>query len=121
MNKFLRSLASFCDKHKLDPKILIGPSLRVIRQWVETLTRNRISVINLRGQTFKGFVFTLASPILNVNGQRSISEIGNRIIVSRLLDRLIASEDSYFSAISGLDTLSKSLSKTISVLRISGI
>ncbi|MGP8283423.1 MAG: PD-(D/E)XK nuclease family protein [Desulfomonilaceae bacterium] len=121
MNKFLRSLASFCDKHKLDPKILIGPSLRVIRQWVETLTRNGISVINLRGQTFKGFVFTLASPILNVNGQRSISEIGNRIIVSRLLDRLIASEDSYFSAISGLDTLSKSLSKTIGALRISGI
>ena len=80
MNKFLRSLASFCDKQKLDPKVLIGPSLRVVRQWVETLTRNRISVINLRVQTFKGFVFTLASPILNVNGQRSISETGNRVM-----------------------------------------
>ena len=47
--------------------------------------------------------------------------VTSRVIVSRLLDRLLESGDSYFSGVSGLDTLSKSLSKTMSALRISGI
>ncbi len=121
MNKFLRALASFCDKHKFDSKIHVAPSLRVGHQWVETLTRNESSIINLQVQTFKGFVFNIANPILTSNGLRSVSDTGALLIISRLLGRLIESGESYFSTIPARDTLSKSLSQTIQTLRIYGI
>jgi len=83
LNKFLRALASFCDKHKFDIKILVAPSLRVGHQWVETLTRNESSILNLQVQTFKGLVFNMANPILTSNGRRSVSDTGALLIDGR--------------------------------------
>ncbi|MCX5873969.1 MAG: hypothetical protein NTY51_12165 [Deltaproteobacteria bacterium] len=121
MNKFIGALASFCGEHRLEQKILIGPSLRVGHQWIENVTRDGFSVTNVRVQTLKGFALSIANLRLASTGQKWISETGAWIIVTRLINELIGTGESYFSALFPRDTLARSLSQTIYSLRISGI
>ena len=121
LNRFTLELSGVCSTHLLEEKWLIAPSLRVGHQWLDTLTLNSLSVLNVRTKTMKGMVLELAGPAMVGKGVSLISDTGSMILVDRILNRLTSNANSYFSSILSSMNFSWTMLSTITAIRLAGL
>src|SRR5262245_11412748 len=97
-SRLVEALVQVCRQRLLDEKWLLGPSLRIGRQWAEQAARSGGQAINLHIQTTRRLALDLAEASVGDRYQ-FLPELGATVLLDRLLDRLRQAGSPYLTTL----------------------
>ena len=121
MNLLIQSIAHVCEKHLLDEKWLVAPSLRAGYQWLDCVSRTGVPVVNLHVKTLERVARDIASPVAFVKGKRILSDLTGAVLVERIWRDLEEEEERYLRSIQPSWELHRSVYSTLKELRMAGV
>jgi len=122
MNLFLETLSEECRKHMFEEKWLIAPDKRSGNQWLETITRNGQSAININVKTIKSMALDIAALKMTQMGVSLISPIEAEVEIDRIWGNLKTTfSNGYLSKLKHDMDLSRAIYKSINSMRLAGL
>ncbi|MDQ1238107.1 MAG: hypothetical protein QG577_291, partial [Thermodesulfobacteriota bacterium] len=121
LNEHCRRLQEVFQRVLVDEKWLLAPSLRVGRQWLDSITMAGTPAINCRVHTVAGMAMKLADSWLESHDLSFLNAKRGVFLVDKTLGRLQSSFKGYFSKLRLGIALSSSVASSISTLRLAGI
>ena len=116
---FLQATAETCQKHLLQPKWLISPSLRIANQWKEQICRGGINTINLRSATLRSLVLDFSSAEVAGMGFKLATTLQcTQVMASVMTECLEKGKLQYFSESNSIEQLAKLLYDSVQDLRL---
>src|SRR5450830_1253707 len=119
-NRLLQELATFCEAHPIDEKILLVPSFAVGTQILDALARSGFAHLNLRPATLFSLALDVAGPLLAADGRRLLSRAQLLAVVESACDEVLKA-DSYFGKLRERVGLHRALHRTLDELRRAGV
>jgi len=119
-NRLLQELATFCEAHPIDEKILLVPSFAVGTQILDALARSGFAHLNLRPATLFSLALEVAGPLLAADGRRLLSRAQLLAVVESACDEVLKA-DSYFGKLRERVGLHRALHRTLDELRRAGV
>jgi len=119
-NRLLQELATFCEAHPIDEKILLVPSFAVGTQILDALARSGSAHLNLRPATLFSLALEVAGPLLAADGRRLLSRAQLLAVVESACDEVLKA-DSYFGKLRERVGLHRALHRTLDELRRAGV
>ncbi|MBN1256217.1 MAG: hypothetical protein JXA52_00775, partial [Planctomycetes bacterium] len=121
LNHFLTNLRAFCAGEKVARKLLLAPSRRIGRQWLEAITRSGQPVLNLQMDELRYIIIQEVSPELARQGLTLIRRRQRELLLDRLFTHQRSSKDSYFFPVNAGQGMTQLLGRVIQDLRLAGI
>jgi hypothetical protein len=118
-NRLLQELATLCEAHPIDEKILLVPSFPIGTQILDALARSGCAHLNLRPETVRSLALELVGPELAKEGIRLASRAQALALVEEASDEAFAS-GSYFHDLRARPGLHRALLATLSELERAG-
>lgn len=118
MTQAAPSLGDVCTAHLLHTKWLLAPSYQIGHQWIESLVRDRGSVVNLQPTTATGLALELIATELTTTGETLADPVGGALITKAAWPQL--SPSGYFGRLLSSVDLSEAVFESISALRLAG-
>ena len=122
----IQSLAKACEANRTAPKWLIAPSARVGNQWITTLARAGVSVLNLHVVTVRGMALDRAQAGMDALGLRYAGTAAIELIIQAAFEsvraRMAADKATpYFTNLKAGPGLVRTMSRTVQDLRLAGM
>ncbi len=121
MNQILDCLTDLCKNRKFHEKWLIAPSLRIGRQWLDSLTLFGANPINFHLKTIRGLAFQLAAGEMEKRKKRLVSGIGLRVMADLAIRKIITGGARYFDGLTITPAFSRVMQSSFSALRAAGL
>lgn len=118
---FLGQLGAVCQDRLLDEKWLLGPSLRVGQQWLDSLTLAGMSVLNCRLFTAPGMALRFAAGVINELGVYFCNDKTQLFLVDGIFGSLSPNLSRYFAKLIPGLSLSKKLCSILNSLELAGL
>ena len=120
LNRLTTDLRSLCSNRPLEEKRLLAPSLRVGRQWLDTVTRAGSPVFNVRIMTVTGFALELAAPEMEKRGLTFAGDTRLGLVLEELLAQR-REEAGYLGRLGPSPGLARMVASSFRDLRLAGV
>ncbi len=121
LTPFLATVRTLCRERLIEEKWLLAPSLRVGRQWLDSLTLSGTAVINCRVCTLAGMAMRFAGPVMNDRGLSYCNDKAQLFLVDSILRSLSRDSSSYFWELRRGLSLSRRVCAMLEALELAGI
>ncbi len=121
MNRFLEALAEICREHPLREKWVLAPNTRSGHQWLESLARSGIPVVNLHVKTLRALARDLAAPAMREKQIRLLSRLGQAILAELVWERFARTGGGYLKNLTPTPRLFERLASTLVEIRCAGL
>lgn len=121
VNRLTQALAEVCERHLLDEKWLVAPSLRVGHQWLEAVARAGQPCVNVRVKTLTTLALELAEPEMISGGLTLLPDRGATILIDRAWGRLSKAGPGYLSALKPSIALAETFYGSLMALGLAGL
>ncbi len=117
----IRALSLLSEEFIFEEKWLIAPSLRVGRQWLDSLTLCGHSALNFRTKTMKALAIELAGPEKSTSDCKLITGPGQTVLIHTILKDISSKDNAYFKILPAGVGLPNIVSSSIQSLRMAGV
>lgn len=119
---FMENLAKAVAKHPFEEKLLIAPSQRVGRQWLDQAAKLTGCVLNVRVISLRRLMLDFAQPVLDKTGGRPATREGQlRLVGQTIADMNRGDGSGYFSRLPPSLAFTESLLRSLEDLEIAGV
>ena len=121
LNLLTRSLREICKNHIVEEKWLIAPTRRVGLQWLDSVSRSGMPVLNVRVKSLQSLALELAADEMVRMGMMFLYGVRGEVLISCVFGRLKEEGDGYLSLLDPNPGLIKIMTGTIRDLRLAGL
>lgn len=121
-SRFVQALADAIAARDRRPSLLVGPSRRVARQWIDTIARTGMPVFNVHTATPQSLCYNLAADGLAVAGLAVASpQMGVNLVEKVLREAIAGGRLHYFPQPPSFRRLAERMLATLSAMRMAGL
>ncbi len=120
-NALCTALADLARERLLDRKVLVAPNRRVGHQWVESVVRSGVAVVNLQVETLTAIALSLAAEEMERSGRTLASRRKRETLIELLWPDFAAAGAGYLRTLPSSAGVAAALARTIEDVRLSGL
>lgn len=121
LNSICASLAHLVRQRLLERKVLIAPNRRVGHQWVESVVRSGVPVVNLHVETTTALALSLAAEEIARSGRTLASKLQREALLEILWAEFAAADGGYLRTLPASAPVAAALARTIEDVRLAGL
>ncbi len=124
MNRLACNIAKVCAENVVKRKLLIAPSRRVGNQWLQTVVRSGLTVVNVEIHTVSSLAMEVLGPdiIALDSGKTLVSDRAAMLLVDQIWSKKIRHDEAgYLFSLNANTSLSQAVYHTIRAMRLAGL